>query len=258
MLPILVTNGKPVACPAAMANAVATAYVPSNPHARTFLLGIQAQYNAAVAAIKTITVKTGPTSADGLLTATVLSIGSTDTSVATTAFQFLIDRVAYAKAAVAAGTALAAGTIPQDKWGIYRLVIGTNGTIDVLAGAANFTTGYDDEAAAIAALPAVTASHVDMGHFAVLTAVGSPFVGNTDALEGGASGNPSSDTNYYPASAITLTQVGLPIRWDFTNGPFVGPVPGILHTERDQALVVELEASGAATTGEVVAWVAAP
>ena len=105
------------------------------------------------------------------------------------------------------------------------------GTISTLAGAANFTTGYDDEAAAIAALPAVAANNISMGYVAVLTAVGSAFVGGTDALQGGAGGNPSSDTNYYSTAALTTTTI------NGING---------------DSWVVELDASGAgSTTGRV-------
>lgn len=134
-------------------------------------------------------------------------IGTTDTSVATIAFTYQIGAGAgkfntfKAKAAVAAGTALAAGTIPIDKWGVYLFSIAANGTIACAAGAANFTAGYDTEALALAAVPATPANQAAILVVTVLTEVGSTFVGNTDALQGGASGNPSSDTNYYDVGA---------------------------------------------------------
>lgn len=168
-----------------------------------------------------------------------LAIGSTDTSIATGLIYYVISSAFYTKAAVAAGTALAAGTIPQDKWGIYRVVIGADGTIDVLAGAANFTTGYADEAAAIAALPAVTASHADLGYFTVLTAVGSAFIGNTDGLQGGSSGNVSSDTNYYPAG-LTLPTATPTIALTLTQG-----APTLTHADLTSEFTSPVEADDA-------------
>lgn len=144
---------------------------------------------------------------DRILSTPALGIGSTDTSVATGAFNFQIGAAAAAvntfkaKAAVAAGTALAAGTIPMNKWGLYLFSIAANGTITCTPAAANFSTGYNSEALAIAALPATPANQAAIGYVTVLTEVGSTFVGNTDALEGGASGNPSADTNYFNAGA---------------------------------------------------------
>ena len=87
-------------------------------------------------------------SADRLLAGTpALAIGSNDDDVASGLFYFAIAGVLLAKAAVATGTALAAGTIPADTWGIYSFEIGADATIDSLAGAANFTTNGELEAA---------------------------------------------------------------------------------------------------------------
>lgn len=258
ILELLTLNGKPVASPAAVANAVATAYIPSNKHARIYLLGIDADYAAAVAAIKTVTIKTGPATVDAPLLVAGLVIGSTDDKkVKSVAFQYVIARVASAKATVE--TALAAGTIPADKWGIYLKSIDTAGSITSTAGAANFSTGYDNEAAAIAALPATPADEISMGRVTVLTKVGFAFIGGTDSLAGGASGNVAATTNYVDTAAIVLTTVGAPMRWDFTNGPLYRALPAVTPSDLDQALAIELEASGDnAKTGRVVAWVAAP
>lgn len=260
-------------------NAVASAFIPAYPRSRNKLIGIAADFSAAVTAVKDITIKKITDlveEAGGVLGTVTLSAGSTDTDVASTAFSYVIDGTQYAKAAVAAGTALpvgvvpvdkwslfrstidaagvitltaaadsfledgrakaitlvigvvadeevriseivaafagvpvvvaaadaplAAGTIPQDKWGLYRFSVASDDAVTCTAAAANFTTGYDDEAAAIAALPALPAGDVDLGHVTVLTANGQTFVGGTDALEGGSGGNPSSDTNYYGAA----------------------------------------------------------
>jgi hypothetical protein len=258
MFATLTTNAKPVAAPAALDNAIVLAYVGPNPHAKTVLLGIHAQYDDVVTAFKTITLKTGPGTPSGLLDAVTLAIGSTDTRVSTTAFHYACAGKGCHKVAVAAGTVLEAGTVPADTWGLWRGSIAADGTITFTAAADN-TTGYASEALAIAVLPATPSGETDLGYLTVLTASGQAFIPGTDALQGGASGNPSSDTNYYAATALTLTTVGFPVRWDFTNGAFFGPLPGLFVSEHDQAVVVELEASGdGGIAGELVLWVAAP
>jgi len=262
-LQALIANAKTIALPAAVDDGVARLYLPSNPHARLTLHGFLAQYSAAVGAIKTVTIsKTTATPSGGgaVLDDPALAIGTTDTDVASDAFGFVAARAGvYEKAAVAVGTALAAGTIPADTWGLYRFVIGADGTIDCLAAAANFTTGYASEALAIAVIPDVTADHADLGYVTVKTAVGLAFIGGTDSLKTGVAGNVASETNYYSATPLTLTQVGLPLRWDFTNGLLLATLPGPINTERDQALVLALAASGTGgTSGEIQAYVSSP
>jgi hypothetical protein len=226
-------------------NAVALALFPGCVGSRQYVTGFVADYSAAVAAVKTVTIKKGSgVLLDGPLNAVVLAIGSTDTKVSSTAFQYAIAGTAYAKAAVAAGTTLAAGTIPTNKWGIYLLSINAAGTLAFTAGAANFTTGYATEAAAIAALPATPSGSASVGYVTVLTAVGSPFVGGTDALEGGASGAPSSDTNYVLTAVIAPATTVITLRHDFTLGPAVVTLPGVVRSDQDGSIGVELEASG--------------
>jgi hypothetical protein len=151
---------------------------------------------------------------DRVLSSPGLGIGSTDRNVANIAFDFQIGASAaivntFKKgAAVAAGTALAAGTIPADKWGLYLFVVDATDAKACVAAAANFTTGYASEAAAVAALPAAVASKADMGYVTVKTAVGQPFVGGTDSLKTGAAGNVASETNYYNAGANFRSPIG--------------------------------------------------
>lgn len=128
-----------------------------------------------------------------------LSRGSgNDRQIANTAGRFILNGTGTGYTATE--TALPAGTIPANQWGIYRVTVSNLNVKTVTAGAANYTTGYASEAAAIAALPNVPANQYDLGYFTVLTAVGNPFIAGTDALQGGATGNPSSDTNYYAGS----------------------------------------------------------
>ena len=102
------------------------------------------------------------------------------------------------------------GTIPANTWGVYLVQRGS-GAFLITPGAANFTTGYATEALAIAALPALTLlTYWYVGYFTVQTKVGSPFVGGTDALAGGATGNVANATNYYAGESNAWTAVGRP------------------------------------------------
>ena len=137
-----------------------------------------------------------------LLSAVTLSMGTTNTKVASTGFSYTIAAAGpYIKGPVPAGTSLAAGTIPTNKWGIYLFSVDGSGTITSTAGAHNFDTGYVDEATAIAAIPDTPAGQRRMGYITVLTYSGQPFIGGTDALQGGTGGYPASTTNYYPDTA---------------------------------------------------------
>lgn len=128
--------------------------------------------------------------------------GSTDTNVGTAAMVFSVAGVPVVKAASAAGTAFGAlGTIPASTWGIIALDVVAAGTVTFRSGAANYTTGYATEAAAIAALPARLTVKPTIGYVTILASA-STFVVGTDALAGGSSGNPATTTNYYPATGI--------------------------------------------------------
>jgi microcystin-dependent protein len=137
-----------------------------------------------------------------LLSAVTLSMGTTNTKVASTGFSYTIAAAGpYIKGPVPAGTSLAAGTIPTNKWGIYLFSVDGSGTITSTAGDHNFDTGYVDEATAIAAIPDTPAGQRRMGYITVLTYSGQPFIGGTDALQGGTGGYPAATTNYYPDTA---------------------------------------------------------
>ena len=72
----------------AVDNAVATVWLPGSTGQTRYCLGITADYSAAVSALKTVTLKRGGTASTGPYTATVLSLGSTNQNVASTAFTF--------------------------------------------------------------------------------------------------------------------------------------------------------------------------
>lgn len=118
-----------------------------------------------------------------LLTKAVLAIATAKDDVKSGAFDYVINGQKYTKAA-ADGTALTAGTVPQNKYAAYRFQIGIDGTIDVVACAAH-TTGYDSAAEAIAALPTTgLTDHAVMGILSVVCTEETGFVAGTTTLDG--------------------------------------------------------------------------
>ncbi len=131
-----------------------------------------------------------------------MAIGSTDTRVGTAAVTFTILGVPVNKAVSDAGTSFGAlGTIPASTWGVIAVDVVAAGTVTYLSGAANYTTGYTTEAAAIAALPSRIATKARLGYLTILASA-STWVAATDALQGGSTGNPATTTNYYPVAGI--------------------------------------------------------
>lgn len=163
---------------------------------------LQIQFNLLLTNLSTYFAKVA---GDSILNATVLSRGTTATNLASTLFSFTINGETFSKAAVAAGTAFGAlGTIPASTWGLISAEVVGAGTVSFVSAAANYTTGYATEAAAIAALPAITADKCRMGYVTILASA-STFVVGTDALAGGVGGNPATTTNYYPDASILDT-----------------------------------------------------
>jgi hypothetical protein len=107
-----------------------------------------------------------------------LGIGTTATHVKTDDFLYYISGTKYAKAAVPAGTALTGSNIPSGKYGAWRLEIGSDGTIDVVAASAN-ATGYASALLALAGLPALTSGHVAIGTVTVMKSDADFTVGTT-------------------------------------------------------------------------------
>lgn len=149
---------------------------------------------------------------NGVMIATAMARGSTDTRFSTTAFTYNANGLNNVpKAAVAAGTAFGAlGTIPADKWGIIAGVIDGAGTITYVSGPSNYTSGYAGESDAINALNSMypAAGLCMFGYVTIKTKAATAFIVQTDALAGGSSGNVASVTNYYPTPGVTF-QSGL-------------------------------------------------
>lgn len=119
---------------------------------------------------------------DEIVTQPTLGIGGTKTKVSHGAFDFIINGLGYKKAANADGVVLTVGTVPQNKYAVYRLQIGSDGTVDVVP-SADHTTGYDTAQLALAAVPAVAANHAVLGWVSVMSSDVGGFVAGTSNLD---------------------------------------------------------------------------
>lgn len=128
--------------------------------------------------------------ADGLLAISTLLVtgaGSATFKTTTTAI-FRIAGLYYTKAAAAALTFSAADTINVGVaggsfWGAWLVEIGIDGTIHTKPAGGLADQVYAQEALAVAALPAVTAAHVQLGYVTIQSAAGAVFLANTTHLE---------------------------------------------------------------------------
>lgn len=161
---------------------------------------------ALLALFEAVRTELAELKADSIINAPTLSTGSTTTNVANTAFQFRIDGVTYAKAAVAAGTALGitdtinnAGAAGVFYGGFIMMIVGA-GTVTFKAAAADqtYTTAAAAENAARAITP--TAGTATVGWFVVGSKADTKWTAGTDDLDGDDSSD-SSYVAYYPAPA---------------------------------------------------------
>ena len=156
-----------------------------------------------------------------------MKIGSTDTQVGTAAVLFSILGVPVVKAVSNGGTTFGAlGTIPASTWGIIALDVVAAGTVTFRSGAANYTTGYATEALAIAALPKALTVKATLGYVTILASA-STWIAATDALAGGATGNPATTTNYYPVDGV-CTPTGVQYGPNGSAGGQVAYLPSAL------------------------------
>jgi len=129
----------------------------------------------------TMVCYTAQVSSTGIKTGAALTTGTTNTAVASGAFQFDIAGTGYAKAAVADGTAPGNDIIPQTKFGAVAFDIGADGTIDAVEATDN-ATGYNSAILAVGGLPAVAAAHTRMGNVTATKSDGD-FTFGTTALD---------------------------------------------------------------------------
>jgi len=167
------------------------------------------QYNALVTSVAALMDNTVGT---GNVTVVTPTIGTTVT-VAVPASVIQINGATTLVAALTGQAFGSLGTIPASTWGLITMERVAAGTATFVSAAANYTTGYASEAAALAAIPAITANKVRVGYLTILASA-STWVAGTDALAGGTGGNPATTTNYYPgvglyaAAVLTAKEIG--------------------------------------------------
>ena len=128
------------------------------------------------------------------LTDPALVIGSSSASaVANSAFSYRIGSFSYAKAA--AETELSGDTLPQNKYGAWRLEIDSGGTISIIE--ANNGTGYDSAGKAVQALQVESGDNCCMGFITVIDSDSTFIPGTTDLS---ASGVTATYTDGYHSS----------------------------------------------------------
>lgn len=133
--------------------------------------------------------------------------GSNDKRVATGAFDYWLANQRYNSPADSVGVALPAGVIPINQWGGFAMFIDAAGAKTILAAPNNFTSGYANTGAALAAAQAIVApaNTIRITCLTIQTKVGFTFTCDTDALTGGASGNVANATNFTNDTAIDIT-----------------------------------------------------
>jgi hypothetical protein len=140
---------------------------------------------------------------DVAVTTGALARGTTVT-LATGAQVIGINAVSAALAAQTGQAFGSLGTIPAGKWGVIGVERILNGTTTFISGADNYTTGYDTEALALAALPAQSADKVLVGYVTIQGGAGG-WIAGTSALAGGTGGTPATATNYYNVTGVADT-----------------------------------------------------
>jgi len=115
------------------------------------------------------------------VTAPTLAIGTSSTAaVANSAFTYNIENYSYS--AAAAETALSGDTVPQSKYGAWRLEVSAAGTISVVEADDN-ATGYATPGLAIDGLPQESSENACMGYVTAINTAGT-FVPGTTGLDG--------------------------------------------------------------------------
>lgn len=123
-------------------------------------------------------------------TAPGLAIGTTKTKVANNAFKYETGGYGYSKAA--AETILSGDTVPQNKYGCWRLEVNSSGTISIVEATAN-STGYNSPTLAIEGLSHESSANACMGYVTVIN-TSATFVPGTTLLD--ASGVTATYTDY--------------------------------------------------------------
>ena len=146
--------------------------------------------------------------ADGMIQHGTIAVsgGSAEQFKTTTTIIYTIAGAWYTAAAEDALVFSAADTIgTAAKWGAWMLEIGVDGTKHTKSVAGN--QAYDDEAAALAALVAPTAAHIQYGVIAVQAAAAAIFTANTTHLH--VAGGDVSAVNFYNLPVVKTLPAAL-------------------------------------------------
>lgn len=158
----------------------------------TFLNGLRSYLADGMLSIGTITVSAGDATDFKTTTTAIYRIAGTHYTKAAT------DTLSFS-AADTINTGAGAGTL----WGIWLVQINAAGTVSTKPGASDMT--YANEAAAIAALPAVDADNIQIGYITVQGLEATEWVANTGNLTvGGGAGNVTARTFYDLPTPATL------------------------------------------------------
>jgi hypothetical protein len=137
--------------------------------------------------------------------ATIAIDGHPEKFQTTTTCAYRIAGVTYTKVATgdlvfSAANTINVGTAAGTYWGVWLVEIGVDGNVHTKPGGGLVDQVYTSEALAIAALPAVTASHVQIGYITVNSKNGASWTANTDDMT---NGSDCTTTTFYnlPAPA---------------------------------------------------------
>jgi hypothetical protein len=121
-----------------------------------------------------------PDDSEQYITSPTLAIGtSSKTSIANSAFTYMVSTENFRYQKAAAETILSGDTIPQSKYGTFSLKIDEDGTITV-AEADDNDTGYSSAAEAVDALDAEDSESCFMGYVTVINTSGTFVPGTTE------------------------------------------------------------------------------
>jgi len=114
-----------------------------------------------------------------------LAIGTSSTSAAKNgnAFSYNIGGNAYPEA-ISTETELSGSTVPQNKYGAWRLEIDVNGTVSIQAASDN-ASGYATVGLAVQGLPAESSTKAAMGYVTAINTAAGGFIPGTTALDAG-------------------------------------------------------------------------
>ena len=149
---------------------------------------------------------------DGMLTISTITVsGAPATSFKTTTnSQYRVGGVYYLKApedpiAFSAANTINVGAAVGSFWGGWLVEVGTDGTVHTKPSGGLVDQVYADEAAAIAALPAVTAAHIALGYITVEANANVAFTCNGSNLTvAGGAGNCQARSFYDLPAPATL------------------------------------------------------